>query len=599
MINQKIIKPISLSLALLIISPSIVQASSLSDIIMTTSTSAGTWDAPLGGGTYLYGGDFKMKLKTNSYYAPLFSYKMPSVKVGCSGISINGGFLQFLGLDKLQDQLSNAGSSLMFGIILGMEFTLPAVSAVFAKIRAWANALQAMLQNGCNIGRAISAGSGAAKSLRGAMLSTKINEPFDKLNDFISGGFGDSNDSNVLGAIQALANCSGDPTDPNCDLEKVAKIAMGKQLKSEQDNSNIASNAGATAKVILNTTNPLASASSIATMFSLSSFYQSKKISCSQLTTHGVSDSDILIDKLKYIFFGDIGSDDESMQSIAFNIDESTCSYKLANMANKLAGSVTTGESTAFNIPQYSRIQPIIGNPRDAAEILVYGFNRVGDKYADISGSTITIPDRNIMYLDFPLEIDDDGNPTSRTRAIFVSSKENNSTASNIDISWDGAFKESLKGIKGIVNARTGQTWSLDTSATYEEYSTSSVGTISTPLLIPSAKKFANVIARIEKSNGGETQLTLGLKVKLAKYNAIEFSKGLINGIQTRALALSKEIHGDPQIINDYLQNITETEYEINILLKEMAKEIEEDKLIGIFQKLEGEQRLESLKAKE
>lgn len=587
MLSKKIIAPISLSLSLLLISPSILKATELGDILMSTSTSAGTWSDPLGGGTYLYGGDFKMKFKSTSSVAPLVQFKLPSAKIGCSGISLDGGFLAFLGLDKLQDQLADAGSSLMFGIILGMEFTLPAVSAVFAKVRAWANALQAMLQNGCNIGRSISAGSAAAKSLREGMLDSNINAPFNELNDFISGG------DNALKSIQKLANCSGSTTDPNCALEKLAQEAMGKGIQEDKKSGQSASTGGTQGLTEKGT--PFGTKSqAIVTTIDLSKFYTDKKIICPGITSTSISADDVLIDILKYVFFGEIGSDSYALRDIESKIDVTNCKYNYASLSKDLENSTTSGAPSSFPTPVYSKISPLISNPEDAAQMLVYGLEKLNEKYTSITNNTITIPNRKIVYLDAPIGVDANGDSTSRERAVYVSAIPSASTTP-ITLSWAGAFKESLKGIRAIVDTQTGQSWTL--AASYGEYDTSGIAAISTPLLVPGVKKYANIIAKLEKKNNGATPQTEQLKVKLAKYNAIVFSEGLINGIQAQVGKLVTGIKGNPTIVNDYLKSIDELEKHVSILLKEMKKDLSSDELIETFKTLEKEQTLEAVKA--
>ncbi|MFA6195349.1 MAG: conjugal transfer protein TraH [Sulfurimonas sp.] len=586
MIHNRLIAPISLSLSLLLITPSILQATSLGDIVMSTNTSAGTWSDPLGGGTYMYGGDFKMKLKTTSSVAPILQFKLPSASVGCSGISISGGFLAFLGLDKLQDALSDAGSSLMFGIILGMEFTLPAVSAVFAKIRAWANALQGLLQNGCNIGRAIAASSTAAKTLHESELGSAINGPFDKMDNFITGG------DDVLKGIQKLASCSGAVNDPNCDLEKVANTALGKQIKEDQAR-NGGNSSSVTGGGMEKGTTPSSLPYAVATSITLNNFYTNKKITCPGVATTSITANDVLVDMLKFIFFGDIGVDDYSVKEIESKIDIATCKLNNASLSKELASAVTTGKSSSFPIPVYSKIPPLITNAEDAAQVLVYGFEKVNEKYSNITGNAINLPDRKIVYLDVPLGKETDTTSTSRARVVMMSSQA--IASASIPMTWDGAFKESLKGIRGIVNSQTGQTWNL--SSAYSEYDTTGVATLATPLLIPGVKKYANIIAKLEKRHGGATPQTEQLKVKLAKYNAIEFSRGLINGIQLRVAEYAAGIKGDATVVNDYYASILQMEREVSILLKEMSKDISADALLETFKEIEKEQTLESVKA--
>ena len=583
MIINKYIKPISLSLALLMATPTISSATNLGDIVMSTSTSAGSWTDPLGGNTYHSAGSFKLKLKTTSQAGPWFQFRQPKMSIGCSGIDLDAGFLAYLGLDKLQDAFSDAGSSLMFGIIMGIEFTMPTIAAVFNKIRAWANALQAMLQNSCNIGQAIAKSGDLAGVFHAKEMSSAIEEPFDKMNDWMKGG------EELLEDIKELGDCDGSTELGACGEKlKNAVTALG-SLVQDNDKEGKSSDNISKDSVLPGTTGK-----EITKAFMLSDFYSSKKIDgCTNATTIALSDEDILVDQLKYIFFGDIGNNDYAVQAIAEKLDNTLCIIKPGALASDLAASITSGLPSKFPSPKFSIITPLI-NSEDAAEILVNGFGVVTDKYDAVNGNIITIPDRQMLYLDLPLGVTEDGaNSTNRIRVTYTSNHSVLSGGTTIE--WNGALKDSLKGIENLVDAQTGQTWRLGTS--YDEYDTSSVGSINTPLLLPSVKKYISVITRLEKKAQGETAETKSLKVVLAKINAIKYSRALIEGIESRVLALHGRKSGNSAIINAYITSIRKVKKDTNEILIKMQDEIFTKDLTKIFKDLELDMQLDSMKA--
>ena len=594
--KKKIKSTISLSLVLIMLSPSVSSAVSLGDIAQSTSTSAGTWTDPLGGGRYISGGDFKVKFKTSSYHAPLFSFKAPSMSLGCSGISLSGGFISFLGLDKLKGLISNAGSSLIFGIILGMEFTLPAISAVFNKIRAWANALQGLLQNGCNMGRAIAKASNLAGKMHAKDLSKAIQAPFDKMDKFMDGG------NDWLHDIQKLGNCSGSTNDPNCKLIKDAVTSVAAEIDAnEKGKGGKPSHADSVdAAILKRITTALTGKKQAATYFTLDEFYSSKKVPTSACSLGGpsMSDSDILIDKLKYVFFGDIASDAKSIADMKSDIDNAHCKLNNQKLSAVLAKSATTGIGTFFPKPTYVKIDPIITSPKDAAHALIYGFDNLDGSYPSINKttSTITIPNRDIVYVDLPDGVINDANSTKRIRAVYVSGDQDGNLSTSLE--WKGALKESFYGIRKLVDAQTGHTWRLAT--TYDAYDTSGISSVSslrTPLLVQSVKKYIKAIVRMEKKQHGETQETLQLKQYLAKINAILYARALINGIESRVMQLSTGMSGKSDVINSYKDSVEKTREEVEKILTAMKKDLESNTMLTPFREIEKDQAKESLKS--
>ena len=104
---------------------------------------------------YAVGGNFFMKLNTQHMNKPLLALTPPSVNMGCGGLSIKGMFMSILGLDDLQALLSNAGATIAWGIMLGLIETLPSISQTFTQIREFVRRLQALLSQGCALGKEI------------------------------------------------------------------------------------------------------------------------------------------------------------------------------------------------------------------------------------------------------------------------------------------------------------------------------------------------------------------------------------------------------------------------------------------------------------
>lgn len=179
--TQKIVKKTFVSLitclALLgeVATPAYAAASSyMNDSVLGNVTPGGVYEDVTNNSQYLYGGNVVFKFKNSSRgVPPIFSFAPPKIKAGCNGISFTGGFLQVLGLDGLADQIQNAGTAVVYGIIVGLIYSLPALEKVFSHIRQWAEWLQNMLKGSCQqgmaIGKAIGEASGMPNAVGGMM----------------------------------------------------------------------------------------------------------------------------------------------------------------------------------------------------------------------------------------------------------------------------------------------------------------------------------------------------------------------------------------------------------------------------------------------
>jgi len=102
-----------------------------------------------GGGKYMYGGDFTYRFKRNTVFKPLFEITPPGIKAGCNGISISGGFIHFLGLDEIKEQLQSATEGAMMGVVVGIVYSLPGIADAFDKVQKYVRMLQQILSQSC------------------------------------------------------------------------------------------------------------------------------------------------------------------------------------------------------------------------------------------------------------------------------------------------------------------------------------------------------------------------------------------------------------------------------------------------------------------
>jgi len=145
-------KLISIALSTALLTPTLSSATNLSDSFEATSTSGGTWKDARTGMTYYSGGSKTFTFKNASAkYPPWMKIRAPSIKAGCGGVSINGGFASFLNLKDIGKQLETAISSAGMGVLVVLVQTLPSIGKAFKDIQDLVRKIQSMLQNSCQI----------------------------------------------------------------------------------------------------------------------------------------------------------------------------------------------------------------------------------------------------------------------------------------------------------------------------------------------------------------------------------------------------------------------------------------------------------------
>ena len=171
-----------------------------SGILAVNSNSASLWDDssifhnvtsshistdPMSGGTYMSGGGIEVRFKGTGSFPPIFGFGAPGLKASCSGITFDAGYAVFMNLERLGQQLSQAGASLAYGVLIGLVYTMPGVEQAFTKLNEWSQWLQSFLADSCNIGVNVGKelGRQAWRNVEGGVheLTNKIPSPNDVL----------------------------------------------------------------------------------------------------------------------------------------------------------------------------------------------------------------------------------------------------------------------------------------------------------------------------------------------------------------------------------------------------------------------------------
>lgn len=104
-----------------------------------------------GGGKYFYGGEITYRFKRNTAFKPILEVRPPGIQAGCHGLSISGGFIHFLGLDEIKEQLQSASEGAMMGVVVGLVYSMPSLADAFDKVQKYVRMLQQILSQSCQI----------------------------------------------------------------------------------------------------------------------------------------------------------------------------------------------------------------------------------------------------------------------------------------------------------------------------------------------------------------------------------------------------------------------------------------------------------------
>jgi len=219
---------ITLSLAACIFLESAVYASSSTSVIdhaVSNVTPAKTFQG--NNRNYYYTGGVFYKFSEDRYTQPVFNASGPSLQVGCNGLSLKGMFLSLLGLDQFGTMLQNAGTSLAWGVAVGIIYSLPGIGAVAQWINTFARDIQKLLGNACQIGQNI-----------GKMMASDRGIDKTKINDAINNKLTSMVGANCAqGGLSCLAGAVGMDTGSNSTF---SKFMDGTAFSGEDQKDNIA-----------------------------------------------------------------------------------------------------------------------------------------------------------------------------------------------------------------------------------------------------------------------------------------------------------------------------------------------------------------------
>ncbi|BFU77291.1 hypothetical protein ALC152_05060 [Arcobacter sp. 15-2] len=99
-----------------------------------------------------YSGGYYFRFNNDVAPQPLWAFSPPEIEAGCNGFNLKGMFMSLLGIDQFGAMLQNAGTSLAWGVAVGLIYSLPGVASVFKMINQWAKDIQKLLSMACSSG---------------------------------------------------------------------------------------------------------------------------------------------------------------------------------------------------------------------------------------------------------------------------------------------------------------------------------------------------------------------------------------------------------------------------------------------------------------
>lgn len=102
-------------------------------------------------------GSVSMRLKSNAIPdMPTLNFTPPSMTASCSGFDFDAGSLALLNLDDFKAIFQNMGTTLAWGIMIGIMYSLPGIGTTWTRLNDYARKIQQLMQMGpCAVGQAL------------------------------------------------------------------------------------------------------------------------------------------------------------------------------------------------------------------------------------------------------------------------------------------------------------------------------------------------------------------------------------------------------------------------------------------------------------
>jgi len=102
--------------------------------------------------TSMMGPSVSFRLRQDLIGKPLISLQPPRATLSCAGLDFDAGWLSIMNLDTLAQLLQQAGASYMWGIAVGLVYSLPGIGEAFDMLQKWGRYAQFLSMNACTAG---------------------------------------------------------------------------------------------------------------------------------------------------------------------------------------------------------------------------------------------------------------------------------------------------------------------------------------------------------------------------------------------------------------------------------------------------------------
>lgn len=504
-----------------IVSSLLVQASNPLDLDnnFINTTNSATWKDPSSGITYYAGPNLEYRFaNTSRNNAPWLQVQAPSISVGCNGLSIKGGFMALIGLNDIKDQLTDAGASFAWGVMMVVVQTLPGVGEVFTKIQNWARQIQSLLANACQAGQNWAKDSKLVESINSAKSSIAESEGAKGLMEAVQ-----SIDT-FFDKIEGLGQSESESLASKTATDKMTALGSGVSMFTMTMGQSVTSGCKLKDKKIT---------------FTIEDALKGEIEECGNISNIPNEDDfkkAVMSYKVGRIIFGDIGVGVEDLAVIdkLFDADGKFNIKKVKDTVK--SGIAQSGEFENFHPTPI----PLNGakTPEQAAKWFMYGDN--GSTPTKIENNTIVYYVINQATVSGSGVIDSNGTKSSKA----IKSAEDASLAVPtmkgmfvVSDAYKGAKKIEIKW-KGIYNgSRDNLLYYIADSLKKQQpvkYSNYTYGTTipnsadqSIPLLLPNMNNYANAIVQEIIANGNIGS-AMPLIESLAVYNSKVFADQLL-----------------------------------------------------------------------
>ncbi|RUM30318.1 MAG: hypothetical protein DSY32_02365 [Aquifex sp.] len=124
--------------------------------------------------TTFAGPSVSFRLRTDLMNKPPFYFQPPRATLSCAGLDFDAGWLSIMNLDTLAQMLQQAGASFMWGVAVGLVYSLPGVAQAFDMLQKWGRYAQFLGQGACQAG--IIAGRNLFNAFKEGIKTESINE---------------------------------------------------------------------------------------------------------------------------------------------------------------------------------------------------------------------------------------------------------------------------------------------------------------------------------------------------------------------------------------------------------------------------------------